>query len=145
MSDISIKSALKRQIATLGGLEAAAELMGMSKSHIHRLADINTRDRISLADAARIDEIAGDPVILRVVAASLGYRLEALSADEPGTNLRRGANTLIVKAAELGAAMDDALEDSIISNNEAVLLTKMLIDLQARTSELLKALQGRPD
>lgn len=44
MSDISIKSALKRQIATLGGLEAAAELMGMGKSHIHRLADINTRD-----------------------------------------------------------------------------------------------------
>lgn len=85
-------------------------------------------------------------MILRVVAASLGYRLEALSADEPGTNLRRGANTLIVKAAELGAAMDDALEDSIISNNEAVLLTKMLIDLQARTSELLKALQeGRTD
>lgn len=142
MSDISIKSALKRQIATLGGLEAAAELMGMSKSHIHRLADINTRDRIALADAARIDEIAGDPVILRVVAASLGYRLEALSADEHGTNLRRDANTLIIKTAELGSAVSEALEDGIISNNEVVLLSKMLIDLQARTSELLKALQG---
>ncbi|WP_284537412.1 phage regulatory CII family protein [Pleomorphomonas sp. T1.2MG-36] len=143
MNDIPIKSALKRQIAALGGLEAAAELTGISKSHIQRLADINARDRVTLADAAKIDEIAGDPVILRVVAAALGYRLDALATDERGTNLRRDANTLIIKTAELGSAVSEALEDGIISDNEVVLLTKMLIDLQARNSELLKALQGR--
>lgn len=143
MKDIQIKSALKRQISALGGLEASAELTGISKSHLQRLSDINARDRVALADAVMIDEIAGDPVILRVVAAALGYRLEAMSSGADDHNLRRNANTLTIQAAELGAAVDDALEDNVISDNEDANLTRKLIDVQARTSEILKALQRR--
>jgi len=136
-----IKATVERQIKKLHGFEAAAEVLDdVGKSQLHRIADRNTDALPSLCLAVALDEATGHPLLIRMAAAHLGYRLVPIDG---GTSVRNALAAAAGLAKDAGIVVDSIFEkaaDGVFTPREISDASRELSDLEARCVVLRAAL-----
>lgn len=134
-----IKAAINRQVKAMGGVEAAAALVGMGKTQLANYQHPDRDERVPLVVALRLDEAAGDPLVLRAAAALIGYRLERLDDHAEGDILTALGSTAGT-AGQLLAEGYAAAADHTFSRAERRQMAKRAMDLQASLAALVAAI-----
>jgi hypothetical protein len=136
--DAIIKAAVKRQLEALGGDVAAGQLVSMGKTQLSNYSNADRPERIPLTVALRLDEAAGNPLILNAAAALLGCRLAR--AGDGGGDILTALGSTAGTAGQLLAEGYAAAADHTFSPAERRQMAKRAMDLQAALAALVTAI-----
>jgi hypothetical protein len=133
--------ATKRAIQSAGGLELCEQETGISDTQLSRCSNVNLRDSITIRDAVTVDNLAGQPLILKAMARQLGHLVIPLpqTSTDPDTL----AATVLQLAAEFGdvsRSVHDAIRDGKVTAEEAAHALAELDQLDEVSARLRLAL-----
>lgn len=124
MDDGPIRAAVRRQMDTIGSIDATVNAIGgiVNRSQLDRYASLNGEARIPLVVALAIDEAAGRPEILAAAARKLGYKLTPLDACDGARDAVLLSGSAVVKVANLHQRVLEMAPDGYSPNEQRELL-----------------------
>jgi hypothetical protein len=103
----TLKTAFRRLWEACGGIDAAAAACRVGRSHLARASDQNCPESFATVDVvARLEQVAGLPIVTEVLAAAAGY---VLVAAQGGDRAMLGEE-LMQLSKDAGQTMCDALD-----------------------------------
>ena len=129
--------ALKASAADLvdrcGGQKRSGDLLGVTQQQISKLVLREGDGMLSIRQKLVLEADCGEPVMTKVEADLLGYRLERI-APRPveqvaGSPFSAHAQVMI-EAADVARAFAHSVEDGVYSGTDAILCGKALADLK---------------
>lgn len=115
---LTFKKAFSRAVDMIGGVERAAEGLGVSAGQITRWRRENYPDTIPGNLFPRIDSIAGYPVMLEVYADLAGYSIRKDDVQHADMPLCVLASRAAVDASQFSLAVAEAEVDGVITPRE---------------------------
>jgi hypothetical protein len=138
----SLKTHVRRLIALLGGIEAAATVTRVGRSRLAEYADVHAQDRHMPIDILLDLELAaGDPLVTAQLAAAQGYVINPLQFGEGDV-----AEALARVSKDAGTTLSDAVQairDGLPAD-ERIKLVADLTELQRAAQAALGALGAAP-
>lgn len=136
-----LKAATKRLVTSLGGIEAAAPIIGKSKSTVGRWTNKHDSDFINLADLHELEDNAEAPVVTACLARLAGGVFIPLPM-MPGSSdaLPMQIMDLLQQAGELSASIREGLGDGEFSGDDAEDALTQLHDVERCVAALRLAL-----
>lgn len=138
-----LKAAQRDLIKMVGGIERAAEITSISKSHVGRWNNATDPDLMPINAALLLEAECGVPLITSVMAELNGRRLADPDAAQgnSGCVLSRHAEA-VRQAAELMATGAAAFADGKLTPTEAQDMDRAASTMERGLAELRKALAG---
>lgn len=150
-----IKAATKDLQRAVGGVEAAAEISGKSKSQHGRFQSPHDPDFATIADVIAMERVAhgtaGHPQVTRLLCAQAGGLFVPLpEAIDEGDGLSLLACELAAEVGDVARAVSDSLRDRVVEPGEARHVLRELDDMDAKSAalrlQLVRILEGEgPD
>ena len=136
----ALKTAARRLVAAVGGLEAAATVCRYSKTALAAAYDPNTPDRFPPADViADLELVAGRPIVTAVLARIAGHALVPVA---PAEGLAAQALVAVFRGSSgVGEAWSEALADARVSDGERAAVVDRLLSLQAACMQAVAVLR----
>lgn len=135
-----IKAAQRDLIKIAGGIERAAEITSISKSHVGRWNNVGDTDLMPLSAVLQLEAEAGKPLITQVMAETNGRRLDDPTGPEGRTgNLLSRYSETVRQAGELMATGAQAFADGRVTPAEAVAIDRAASVMEQAISELRRA------
>lgn len=139
--DQMLSAAAKALIRAAGGLEAAAEATGVSKSTLHRYSSVTCAEQMPVHVVAALEAVthgsADHPQVTRVLARRAGYTLYRRAEDsDPCADL---LGQLAVQAKESGDIANQvclAIRDGAVEPGEAAAIIREIDDLELVLAEM---------
>ena len=136
-----VKAAQRDLIKLAGGIERAAEVTSISKSHIGRMNNPADGELMPLAAVVMLESDCGQPLVTAVLAETNGRRLTDPEAERAAdVSVLSMHAELMRQSAELANGMAIAIADGRVTPAEAQSVDRICSSLQAATSELRAAL-----
>lgn len=136
-----VKAAQRDLIKLAGGIERAAEVTSISKSHIGRMNNPADGELMPLAAVVMLEADCGQPLVTAVLAETNGRRLTDPEAERAAdVSVLSMHAELMRQSAELANGMAIAIADGRVTPAEAQSVDRICSSLQAATSELRAAL-----
>ena len=135
----ALKTAARRLVVSVGGLEAAATVCRLNKTALAAAYDPHQPERALPVDVvAELEHVAAAPVVTTVLARLSGHALVPIA---PGGGLEALALVHVFRgAAEVGAAYAAAIADTRLSRAECKAVAGRLLELQAACMQAVAAL-----
>lgn len=132
-----VKAAQRDLIKLAGGIDRAAELTSVSKSHIGRMNNPTDGDLMPVSVIVALEADTGHPLVTAVLAETNGRRLTDPDAERAADVSVLSAHAeLMRQAAELANGMAVAIADGRVTPSEAQTVDRVCAGLQIATSEL---------
>lgn len=136
-----VKAAQRDLIKRNGGIERAAEITSISKSHMGRMNNPADGELLPLAAVVMLEADCGQPLVTAVLAETNGRRLTDPEAERAAdVSVLSMHAELMRQSAELANGMAIAIADGRVTPAEAQSVDRICSSLQAATSELRAAL-----
>lgn len=144
--------AVRRLFRSVGGLEAASEITGISKSQLQRCSDPRANDSLTIRDLFLLEEVAqgsdGAPHVTRLACRNAGGSFEPLASSGDVENIHLAMSLMSKEFSDTAAATAAAAADGDLTSQAAQKILKELQE-QITASKLLEALLshkiGSPD
>jgi hypothetical protein len=121
--------AVRQLFRSVGGLEAASEITGISKSHLQRCSDPRLKDSLTIRDLFLLEEVAqgpdGPPVTL-LCCQNAGGRFEAITAPSNIDNIHRAMSVMSKEFGDTAAATAEAAAQGDLTEAAALIILKEL-------------------
>lgn len=138
-----VKAAQRDMIRLAGGIERAAEIANISKSHMGRMNNPSDGELMTLSVVVALENDIGQPLVTSVLAEANGRRLTDPEADRKAeANVLTGHAELLRHSAEAAHSMALAIADGHVSPAEASTVDRSLSQLQQATNDLRGMLAG---
>lgn len=129
----ALKAATGDLVDRCGGQKRAGDLLGVTQQQISKLALREGDGMLSIRQKLVLEADCGEPVMTKVEADLLGYRLERI-APRPvelvaGSPFSAHAQVMI-EAADVARAFAHSVEDGVYSGTDAILCGRALADLK---------------
>ena len=153
LSDTARHRRLKKASADLstdvGGIEAAAELCGKSKSVVGRNVTAHDEYYFNLRDAAELERYASKPFVTAEMARLAGGVFVPLPESTiDGSGLREGVLAIAEELGDVSQATRDALKDMVVDPREGDTIVRELTELieaAVHTRAMVQAMvEGKP-
>lgn len=129
----ALKGATSDLVDRCGGQKRAGDLIGVTQQQISKLALREGDGMLSIRQKLVLEADCGEPVMTKVEADLLGYRLERIAPRSPetvaGSPFTANAQVMI-EAAEVARAFALSVQDGVYSGTDAVVCGKLLSDLR---------------
>lgn len=136
-----VKAAQRDLIKHCGGIERAAEIASISKSHIGRMNNPADGELMTLAAVMLLEADCGEPMVTAVMAETNGRRLTDPEAERAVEVSVLSAHAEMMRgSAELANSMAIAIADGKVTPSEAHNIDRAAASLANATSELRAAL-----
>lgn len=135
----ALKTAARRLVAAVGGLEAAASVCRHNKTALAAAYDPHQPDRFVPADVvADLELVAGQPIVTAVLARLSGHALVPVGAAD---GVEAQALVAVFRgSSEVGEAWAAALADARLSGGERQAVADRLLALQAACMQAVAVL-----
>ena len=134
----AVKTATKRVIGDLGGVEAAASCCGMGKSQLSDYGNVNSAKVIRADVAVALERIGGQPHITAAMAAAQGYALVMTMPMRARSELAQLLARIGRDSGQLFAIAAHALSHKKPSAKERAALLRELSDLRNAADETMR-------
>ena len=129
----ALKAATADLVDRCGGQKRTGDLLGVTQQQISKLALREGDGMLSIRQKLVLEADCGEPVMTKVEADLLGFRLER-AAPRPaeatlGTPFSAHAQVMI-EAADVARVFAHAVDDGVYSSTDAVICGKALADLK---------------
>jgi hypothetical protein len=147
LADNALKTMTRLLVERLGGLDAAVAALSTGGRRVRRsivsaYQSMNS-DRWIPADlVARLEEVAGEPLITAELARRLGYMLVRIDGVAGECVLRKLAN-LAAENADLQRAAAESLADGYLCEEDLARIEREAIELHRAIGNLLATIQVR--
>jgi len=136
-----VKAAQRDLIKLAGGIERAADITSISKSHIGRMNNPADGELMPVSVIVALEADTGHPLVTAVMAETNGRRLTDPEADRAADVSVLSAHAeLMRQMAELANGMAVAIADGRVTPSEAQTVDRVCSSLQMATSELRASL-----
>lgn len=138
-----IKAAQRDLIRLVGGIERAADISSISKSHIGRMNNATDPELMPLHAVYALESECGVPVVTSAMAELNGRRLaEPESARAAEQCVVVAYSDMVRKAGDLISGGAVAISDMMVTPAEATKMDRDAAELEAGLAALRKALAG---
>jgi hypothetical protein len=135
----ALKTATRRLITAVGGLEAAATVCRVNKSVLAAAYDPHQPDRFLPIDVvADLELVAAEPIVTAVLARLAGHALVPLATT--GGQEAQALVAVFRGASDVGAEFAGAMADGRLSRAERGAISDRLMTLQAAAMQAVAAL-----
>jgi hypothetical protein len=143
-----LKRATEKLVKSLGGIEAAADILSKGVSTVGRWTTKHDRESINLIDLHELEANADEPLVTMTLARLAGGVFVPLpSASIDGAGLREKVIAIAEELGDVSQRVREALADEVMKPREADAVERELDDLIARASEaklLVRAMAEAP-
>lgn len=131
-----LKRATEKLVKSLGGIEAAADILSKGVSTVGRWTTKHDRESINLIDLHELEANADEPLVTMALARLAGGVFVPLpSASIDGAGLREKVIAIAEELGDVSQRVREALADEVMKSREADAVERELDDLIARASE----------
>lgn len=143
-----IKLATGELVHAVGGIEAAAELIGKGKSQVHRCTSVNDDDSfLNARDLAELERRSAVPFMTRLLAKLAGGVFLKLPEDfGDAAELPSRVMELAEELGDVSARVREAVADGVVRPREAEAVERELdelIEKAVATRALVRGMQGK--
>lgn len=136
-----IKSAQRDLIKLVGGIERAAEISSISKSHIGRMNNAADPELMPLSAVHALEDDCGVPVVTSAMAELSGRRLSDPDLDrQADICVQQAKAALIAKVGELMSSSAAASSDGFFSVAESRQMDRISSEIEHATAKFRQAL-----
>jgi hypothetical protein len=136
----ALRAATRRAIKLAGGPVAAAKDLRVDQGRLSNYGSPDGSLYVPIDVAFEVDQLAGDPVILRAWADLMGFELVARNADAAATrDLTVAAGQVARESGELISATIEAAADGAITPREARAIDEAAADLEEKVVHIRQA------
>jgi hypothetical protein len=136
-----IKAAQRDLINLSGGIERAAEITSISKSHVGRWNNAQDTDLMPLNAVLMLEEHCGVAVVTTVMAELNGRRLaDETEASRKNADLMSAFSDVVCHAGEFMSAAAIALADGTVTPAEALNVDRTVLVLERGLSDIRQTL-----
>lgn len=126
-----VKAAQRDLIERCGGVRRAAEIAGCSHGWIGRCNTPNEDAFLSATQKRALETDAGEPLVTRIEAELLGFRLERASPPAPAEACAFGANASVMQeVGDLCRVFSQSVSDGRYSRTDALTVGRELAQLR---------------
>ncbi|TWD54522.1 hypothetical protein FB480_103434 [Agrobacterium vitis] len=124
----AVKVAQRALIKAVGGIESAADLLGLSSTQVGRYNNSNDPDLMALWEIVVLEDAIGKAVLSRALAMRVGSIVVDSSGPDfgDGGDLSENAMSLTASHAKWWLGFLEAAEDHVFTNSEKLGLLPML-------------------
>jgi hypothetical protein len=134
------KIATRQAVADAGGVEAAADILGLSITQVSRCQTGHAPDLLTLAGALALADASGTRAFAEIFADMAGCRLTQQSdADEAAPCERKALTDCLTESSELIHQIAAALADGTISATERGLIRRAMGNLKDSLADAERA------
>jgi len=138
-----IKAAQRDLIRLVGGIERAAQVSSISKSHIGRMNNATDPELMPLHAVYALESECGVPVVTSAMAELNGRRLSDPDSERIVEQCVVAAySDMVRKAGDLISGGAVAISDMVVTPAEATKMDRDAAELEAGLGELRRALAG---
>ena len=141
-AQFALKAAFRRAVLLAGGPSAAAAQTRVDAARLSRYGNPTAPEFPPIDVCEAIDALAGDDVILRMLAQLRGYDLVAHQASPQSADLTRQAGAIARDSGDLISTALDAARDGKLSPNEARAIDEAAADLESNVVRLRRGVRG---
>lgn len=113
----AVRTAVKRLIGALGGLDATAACVRVGRSQLSQYGDVNSDRHIPVDVVLDAEALAGEPFVTAALAYAQGYRLTPIDPQKSG-DVRLAALRVGRDVSQLFVDMTAALADDHLNDVE---------------------------
>lgn len=136
-----VKAAQRDLIRLAGGIERAADLTSISKSHIGRMNNATDGELMPLSAVVALEADTGQPLVTAVLAETNGRRLTDPEAERVAdVSVLSMHAELMRQTAEIANGMAIAIADGRVTPAEAQTVDRLCANLQNATTDMRASL-----
>ncbi|MCM2292273.1 hypothetical protein NAC44_08025 [Allorhizobium sp. BGMRC 0089] len=136
-----IKAAQRDLIRMVGGIERAAEISSVSKSHVGRMNNATDPELMPISVVFALESECGVPLVTSAMAELNGRRLADPDAERAADwNVLASYTDVVRKAADLTSGGAMAIADMVVTPAEAHKMDRDAAELQRGIGQLRQAL-----
>ncbi|MDQ0456025.1 hypothetical protein [Rhizobium paknamense] len=136
-----IKAAQRDLIRLVGGIERAALISSVSKSHIGRMNNATDPELMPISVVFALESECGVPLVTSALAELNGRRLSDPGAEQAADrNVLTSYTAVVQRAADLTSGGAVAIADMVVTPVEARKMDRDAAEVELAVSELRKAL-----
>ncbi len=129
----ALKGATSDLVDRCGGQKRAGDLIGVTQQQISKLALREGDGMLSIRQKLVLEADCGEPVMTKVEADLLGFRLERIAPRSPGTAHGTPFSAhaqVMIEAADVARVFAHAVDDGVYSGTDTILCGRALADLK---------------